>query len=231
MGRINRYTKGNKMSWTLVIILGLLWSTVISHFGASILLHRYFCHKQFSAPVWFEVIGLGMLMIAVIRTPIGWISSHRIHHAYSDTEHDPHSPVHSGIFKVLTTTWSIPKISPKFAKDLYANPRLVFCHKHWRKIWIAVWLITILISPKLFVAFALIPFIHAKVGFGLLNTVCHYPVPSNQPWLNLLIAGEGYHLNHHNNFRRLRLHRFDSGGWVAEKFIKYGIFQSNSGKP
>ena len=74
------------MSWTLVIILGLLWSTVISHFGASILLHRYFCHKQFSAPVWFEVIGLGMLMIAVIRTPIGWISSYRIHHAYSDTE-------------------------------------------------------------------------------------------------------------------------------------------------
>lgn len=213
------------MSWPLVILLGFIWSTIISHFGASILLHRYYCHRQFKVPKWFEAIGLGMLMIAVIRTPIGWIASHRMHHAYSDTEHDPHSPAHVGIWKVLTTTWDIPRIPSRFSRDLYKNPMLVFCHRHWLKIWAAVWIISLLISVKFFVAFALIPFIHAKIGFGLLNTLCHYPSPKNVPWLNLLIAGEGYHLNHHKNFRLLRLSKWDSGGWIAQKLIELGIFK------
>lgn len=210
------------MSWWLVLVIGFLWSTIISHLAASILLHRHYCHKQISVPVWFEVLGLGMLMLVVIRTPIGWIASHRMHHAYSDTEDDPHSPMHVGVWRVLTTTWAIPKIPAKFAKDLYRNPRLVFCHNHWAKIWIAIWIITILISPKLFVAFALMPFIHAKIGFGLLNTLCHYPTPQDRPWLNLLIAGEGYHKAHHDNFRLLRLNKWDTGGWLAERlFSKY----------
>lgn len=30
----------------ITFILGFLWCQIISHFGASILLHRYYCHKQ-----------------------------------------------------------------------------------------------------------------------------------------------------------------------------------------
>jgi stearoyl-CoA desaturase (delta-9 desaturase) len=33
--------------------------------------------------------------------PKGWVCMHRRHHAFSDTEDDPHSPVHYGIFGVL----------------------------------------------------------------------------------------------------------------------------------
>ena len=64
----------------IAILIGIIWSQVISHFGASILLHRHYCHKQFKVPVWFEWIGLWMLSIAYIRTPIGWIASHRMHY-------------------------------------------------------------------------------------------------------------------------------------------------------
>jgi fatty-acid desaturase len=208
--------------WLYTILAGIIWSEIISHFGASILLHRYYCHKQFEVPVWFEVMGLMMLMIAVIRTPIGWIASHRMHHRHSDSPDDPHSAKHVGFWKVLLTTWDIPNIPPKYAKDLFANPRLVFCHKHWLKIWIAVWIISFLISPYFFVAFALIPFIFAKIGFGLLNTIGHKTEGgANVPWLNFFIAGEGYHRNHHENFRRVRLHKWDTGGWLAEKlFVK-----------
>ena len=42
----------------IAIFIGILWSQIISHWGASILLHRYYCHKQFKVPVWFETIGL-----------------------------------------------------------------------------------------------------------------------------------------------------------------------------
>lgn len=202
------------------IILGVVWSQIISHFGASILLHRYYCHKQFEVPVWFEILGLAMLMIACIRTPIGWIASHRMHHQHSDGPNDPHAPKHVGFWKVLTTTWSIPKIPIKYAKDLYSNPRLVFCHKHWLKILIAVWIISFLISPYFFLAFAFIPFVFAKIGFGLLNTVGHRNGPANVPWLNFFIAGEGYHKNHHDNFKRVRLHKYDIGGWLAENLFE-----------
>jgi len=215
------------MSWWIFILLGIVWSQVISHWGASILLHRYYCHKQFKVPVWFETIGLAMLMIAVIRSPIGWIASHRMHHAHSDTEHDPHSWKHIGYWKVLFTAWNIPKIPIKYAKDLYQNPRLVFCHNHWFKIIVLVWIISLLIGFKFFVAFALMPFIHAKLGFGLLNTVGHkHEGGTNVPWLNLLIAGEGYHKEHHENFRRIRLHKWDTGGWITQQLLKIGVFKT-----
>lgn len=209
----------------LSIILGLLWSQVISHFGASILLHRHYCHRQFDVPKWFEVIGLYMLMVAVIRTPIGWISSHRMHHHHSDSEKDPHSAKYIGFWKVLFTTWSIPNIPTRYAKDLYSNKILVFFHKYWKHIWAANWAVSYVISPYFFIGFALIPFLFAKVGFGLLNTVGHKDVGgSNVPWLNLFIAGEGYHRNHHTDSKLIRLHKWDTGGWLAEKlFIKRNI--------
>ena len=204
------------------VILGIIWSEVISHFGASILLHRHYCHKQFKVPVWFEWVGLWMLSIAYIRTPIGWIASHRMHHHHSDTDKDPHSAKHVGFWKVLLTMWDIPSIPPKYAKDLFANPRLVFFHRHHVKILLAHNIISFIISPYFWVAYALVPFVFAKIGFGLLNTVGNANGPSNVPWLNIFIAGEGYHKNHHDNFRRVRLHKWDTGGWLAEKlFVKH----------
>jgi len=209
------------MELTIAILLGIVWSQIISHLGASILLHRHYCHKQFKVPAWFEVMGLSMLMIACIRTPIGWIASHRMHHTHSDGPEDPHASKYVGFWKVLFTTWDIKKIPTKYAKDLFKNPRLVFCHRHWLKILIAVWVISFLISPYFFIGFALVPFIFAKIGFGLLNTIGHRtPGGANDAWLNLFIAGEGYHKNHHENFKRIRLHKFDTGGWLAERLFK-----------
>lgn len=214
-------------AWITTVLLGYAWATLISHWGASILLHRYYCHRQFQVPVWFETIGLFMLSVAYVRSPIGWIASHRMHHAHSDTEKDPHSPIYLGFWKVFTTTWDVPKIPIRYAKDLYNNPRLVFVHKHHKKILAAHWIISFLISPYFFVAYALIPFVQAKLGFGLINTLGHADGPSNAPWINLFVAGEGYHKEHHDNWRRIRLHKFDSGGWIAERLIALGVFKSN----
>jgi len=161
-----------------------------------------------------------MLSIAYLRSPIGWIASHRMHHAYSDSEKDPHSAKHIGFWTVLLTLWHISDIPAKFAKDLYQNPRLVFFHKHHFKILMAHWVISYMIHPYFFIAYALIPFIFAKIGFGLLNTLGHKDKGgTNVPWLNLFIAGEGYHQAHHNDSKRIRLNRWDLSGWLAEKLF------------
>ena len=204
----------------LSIAIGLIWSQIISHFGASILLHRHYCHNQFKVPAWFETLALAMLMIACIRTPIGWIASHRMHHTHSDSPKDPHAAKYVGWWKVLTTTWAIDRIPIRYARDLYRNPKLVFCHKHWLKILVMVNVISFIINPYFWIAFCVVPFIFAKVGFGLLNTVGHKDGPSNIPWLNIFIAGEGYHKEHHRNTKKVRLHIWDTGGWLAERLFK-----------
>ena len=211
----------------LAITLGFVWSQIISHLAVSIGLHRYFSHRQFKVSPVVETLMLYMIMLACVRTPIGWIASHRMHHKYCDTERDPHSPRHKGFWRVLFTTWNLPKIPPSFARDLFRNPRLVWCHRHWRAFLAANWAIALYISPELFVGYALVPFILARVGFGLLNTVGHSEIAaSNKPWLNFILAGEGYHRVHHTDSRKIRLHKYDTGGWLAEK-----LFEQNRKNP
>lgn len=209
----------------IALVAGFIWSQIISHWGASILLHRYYCHKQFRVPVWFEWIGLFMLSVAYIRTPIGWIASHRMHHRHSDGPGDPHAWQHVGKWRVLTTTWNIEKIPHKYAKDLFKNPRLVFFHKHHIKILFAHNIISFLISPYFWLAYAAFPFVFAKIGFGCLNYFGHSDTGgANHAWLNFFVAGEGYHKEHHDNWKRVRLHKWDTAGWIAEK-----LFDSNTG--
>ena len=54
-------------------------------------LHRYFAHHA------FRTSRLGQVVLAVggcvaFTDPIGFAGKHRIHHRYSDTDGDPHSP-------------------------------------------------------------------------------------------------------------------------------------------
>ena len=71
------------------------------------------------------------------------------------------------------------------------------------------------------------PFIFSKIGFGLLNTVGHgvsgpnqiSKGPSNVPWINFFISGEGWHKIHHEHPGQLRLHKYDTGGYIAEKLF------------
>ncbi len=207
------------MVWA--IFFGLIWSQVISHFAVSIGLHRYFSHRQIKVSAFVECLMLYMIMVACVRTPIGWIASHRMHHMHCDTDKDPHSPRHKGFWKVLFTTWDLKEIPPSFARDLFDNPRLVWCHRYWRVFLAVHWILALCIGFNFFVGFALIPFILARVGFGLLNTVGHAESEgSNKPWLNLIIAGEGYHQVHHLDPGCVRLHKYDFGGWFAEKFFE-----------
>ena len=58
----------------------------------------------------------------------------------------------------------IKNIPMKYARDLYKNPRLVFCHKHWLKILIIVNVVSYIICPYFWVAFCAVPFVFAKIA-------------------------------------------------------------------
>ena len=121
------------MNWELFAWatgLGFLWCQIVTHYAVSVGLHRYFAHGQFRTTVAHEWGFIILIMIACVRTPIGWVASHRMHHADTEGPLDPHNWKEIGIWKVATTTWDIPNIPVRFAKDLYNNPITIGRHSY-----------------------------------------------------------------------------------------------------
>jgi stearoyl-CoA desaturase (delta-9 desaturase) len=205
------------------IIIGLIWYQVIAHVGISAGLHRYWAHSAFKAGPIFEFISLYLAVLAGSRSPIGWIAAHRMHHSHSDTEDDPHSPLFKGFWVVFLSLWTVKHIPVKYSKDLFENPRILFFHKRWLIIWLATAIVTFLISPWLFFAMVVIPGVLAPIGFGTVNALCHMGGKSrNIPLANLLVAGEGYHSEHHSG-KVLRFHKYDLTGAVLEFLLRRGF--------
>lgn len=202
------------------IIIGFLWYEIIAVFGVSAGIHRYFSHKQFKANIFYECIALFMAMLAGSRSPIGWVGAHRIHHKYADTDLDPHSPRHEGWFRVLFNLWTVKSIPRNYIKDCLSNPRMVWFHRHWKKLHLFTAIFSFLIHWKFFVSFVLMPWLLGFIGYGLFNLLGHKDGKPTNNWLiNILAVGEGFHEPHHKNINRVRLHRWDVTGWVIELFF------------
>lgn len=211
------------------IIIGILWYQIIAVFGISAGLHRYFSHKQFKAGPLYECVALFMVMLAGSRSPIGWVGAHRIHHLHADTEHDPHSPDHKGWFRVLFNLWTVKSIPRKYIRDCLKNPRMVWFHRHWKKLHLSVAVISLLIHWKFFLAFVAIPWFLGFIGYGLFNLLGHKNhKPTNNWIINILAAGEGFHEPHHKNINLIRLHKWDFTGWVIEKLFQPARPQNNN---
>ena len=115
--------------------------------------HRYFSHKEFKTTPTIEIVMLYCGLLCGVRSPLTWAGVHRMHHAYSDTPKDPHSPKHMGKWRVFFSLYRIKSIPRKFIKDLLKNPRVMFFHKYGTSIWWAHVIITFFILSCFFLIF------------------------------------------------------------------------------
>jgi stearoyl-CoA desaturase (Delta-9 desaturase) len=94
-----------------VIIVFFLTHWFLSLFSQTFFLHRYASHKMFSANPFWEKFFYLLTYISQgssYLNPRAYAIMHRMHHAYSDTEKDPHSP---HFFKdVWNMMWETKKI-------------------------------------------------------------------------------------------------------------------------
>ena len=209
------------MTAFVMLLMGFIWYQIIAMFGLSIGLHRHFAHNQFKTSKLFESISLFLAMLAFSRSPLSWIGAHRIHHRYSDTEKDPHSPTHKGFWNVLFNNWQVKKIDRPYVRDLYKNPRIMFFHKHWLKLHITTAIITLLISFKMFFIFVLSPLVLGFISYGIFNAFGHKDNKAvTNYFINLLSAGEGHHNIHHANPKQIKLSDYDISGWIIERCLK-----------
>jgi stearoyl-CoA desaturase (delta-9 desaturase) len=100
----------------ILVFFVLHWQ--LSVFSQSFFLHRYGAHRQFTmSKGWerfFHLFTLFMQGSSYLNAR-GYAILHRMHHAYSDTPKDPHSPEnHKNVFTMM---WDTAKIYSGFAHD------------------------------------------------------------------------------------------------------------------
>ena len=179
----------------LNILYGYMIYYVLATIGISIGYHTYFSHKEFKSSPWMEYIMLVCGLICGGKSVLNWCVAHRMHHLYTDTEKDPHSPKHKGL-SVLFCTWKMDMPHKSVYKDLVKNPRVMWFHRNGWKLLILLSLLAMLLG--IFVEVIVIPFIMSYIGYGVINYFGHKDgKPVDRMWLNLIAPGEGSHEQHH----------------------------------
>src|SRR5688572_623028 len=99
-----------------VILSFFVGHWLCSVFCQTFFLHRYGAHKQFTMSKGWERFFFLLTYVAQgssFLSPRGYAILHRMHHAYSDTEKDPHSPRFYS--NVMTMMWATKKRYDAFA--------------------------------------------------------------------------------------------------------------------
>lgn len=194
--------------WTFSwVLIALLFFYLYSAVGVSMMLHRYFSHKsfEFKNPI-LKWIFIAISVISSRGSPIAWVHIHREHHAYPDTNRDPHKPGKFSLFSFKTTY--IKELKIFLIKDVLTKEQK-FIHEYYL-LFILLWCISLLlINPLLFYFGWLLPvcinqivqdlwnyFSHVNAGYRNFETKDN---SRNVIWLWPLILGEAWHNNHHNN--------------------------------
>ena len=201
------------MLLTLLVALGAGFAvTLIANVATTVFLHRSLSHRALtlSAPVRFAFRVLTWITTGI--RPRQWVAVHRKHHAFTDIEGDPHSPVLLGWVRVQLKNVALyrreatnPATVAKYAKDLPADrwDRILF-DRALLGLGLGVGLLVVAFGP---VAGLLAAFVHVNLylgGSAAVNAIGHHfgrkPYPNgagNLQWLAFLTAGEGLHNNHH----------------------------------
>lgn len=121
-------------SWSgFAIFVVMSWAT--GGVGITLCYHRLLTHRSFKTPKWFEYFLTVLGALAWQGGPIQWVGVHRLHHAESDLELDPHSPKHG--FTWAHMLWCMLKapVSHREAasacKDLLKDPVTVLIDKYF----------------------------------------------------------------------------------------------------
>ncbi len=77
-------------SWQNLAAL-LIGNWIVGSLGVGLGWHRLLTHRSFKAPKWLEYLLTTLGTMSIQDSPDKWVATHRIHHAFTETEKDPHS--------------------------------------------------------------------------------------------------------------------------------------------
>ncbi|KAL0010682.1 hypothetical protein SO802_005790 [Lithocarpus litseifolius] len=200
-----------QFNWSALLVAVALY-VVTGLFGITLSFHRNLSHRSFKVPKWLEYFFAYCGVQALQGSPIDWVSTHRYHHQFVDSERDPHSPTAGFWFSHMSWLFDTTSMNercggPNNVGDLQKQPFYRFLEK------------TYIIHPIALVALLYclggLPFLVWGMGVRvvwvyhitwLVNSACHVwgkqpwktcDLSRNNWWVALLSFGEGWHNNHH----------------------------------
>ena len=210
---------------------------VITGLGTSLGYHRLLTHRSFKTKPWIKAAALAAGAMAVPSRPIDWAARHLEHHAHSDHDGDPHSPIDGLLHAHVGWLFSVtPAKRDRYCRALMRDPTVMLIERT-----AVVWLALGLIVPALVDGWRGLLWggivriaVHNHTMFAV-NSICH--AFGSQPFQtgdesrnNRLIAvlafGEGWHNNHHA-FPSMAYHgmgsRPDATGLVIRALEQAGL--------
>jgi stearoyl-CoA desaturase (delta-9 desaturase) len=206
-----------QFSWSSILLIGVFFY-VYGVLGIGITLHRYYTHKSFEfAHPSLKWLFTLFAILAGRGSILGWVYVHRLHHAYSDTEKDPHSPNTIGfkLFGFKHIESKSGKVNVFMIKDLM-NKQQVFIQDYFFAI-IVVWLsVLALINIELVYFTWIVPVFLVQLSQNTFNYVAHMygyrnyetkDSSTNNPLMWPLVMGDAWHNNHHGNPKAETTHK------------------------
>ena len=199
---------------------------VVTGLGITVGYHRLLTHRAFqvSKPIEYAFAIAGSM--ALEGPPIAWVADHRLHHAHTDEEGDPHSP-HVGHGAGIKGLWHAhagwlmrtqgDAAFRKYAGELTEDKGMRWISRNFVYFaglsllipFVAGFILhgfslTAALWTLLWAGFVRIFFIH-HVTWSI-NSICHVfgrrrfdieDKSTNVAWLALVTFGESWHHNHH----------------------------------
>ncbi len=199
-------------SWKALIAALLLW-WITGSLGIGLGFHRYLTHRGFNTSRWLGRLLTVCGTLAVQGGPIAWVAGHRLHHAHSDRELDPHNSregfwwAHIGWILFRDPRTGRFENYSNYAKDLAADPFMFFLDRYYVWLQFVLGLLLLILGGWSLVIWGI--FIRLVFGWHctwLVNSAAHkFGYQSyrsaddsrNCWWVALLTFGEGWHNNHH----------------------------------
>ena len=224
-------------------------------FFQTFFLHRYAAHQTFTMSKRNEKITYILTWLfqgSNYLSAYGYGVMHRMHHAYADTEKDPHSPKYdANIFAMMWRTKSIYQnintksieVDIKFTKNVpqwYSFDKIA-SSKFSRIFWVILYFIFFLKFASTWWLWLFFPVIiaMAPIHGAIINWFAHIygytnfrmkDTSKNLLPFDFLMMGEAYHNNHHKHGRRAnfggeRWHEIDPTYFIMKILNKLRIIK------
>lgn len=238
-----------------VILIFFITHWYLSLFFQTFFLHRYAAHKAFTMNKFTEKVFYVLTWIfqgSNYLSPFGYGVMHRMHHAFADTENDPHSPKYDEtIWKMMWKTKTIYSdiankripLETRFTDGVPDWQAFDKFARSWpsRLFWGLSYFTVYFIFANVWWLWILLPiqFLMSPVHGAIINWFAHKygyrnftvgDTSKNFLPVDFLMMGESYHNNHHKygsraNFGGIRWHEIDPTYLVIKLLDKLNIVQ------
>jgi len=225
-------------SWPNLAAL-LIGNWIVGSLGVGLGWHRLLTHRGFKAPKWLEYTLSTFATMSIQDSPEKWVATHRMHHAFTETDRDPHS-TNRGFWwaQIGWVLWGTAQdhdraTLKKYVPDLIKDPVHALITRFYY--------VPIIVSAFILFALGGWPMVawgvFARVVVGwhttwFVNSLSHiygsrpYDTgddSTNNWFVALLTFGEGWHNNHHMSptsaRHGIKWYQFDMN-WIAIRLFE-----------